>query len=238
MLEANSLVESDSLDTIGEEVEIRQRLSLYQVFLRLYEQNRGLLDEILNLENSGNRSPSGVMIPYIQGMVVGDQIHLVTNLTSGQTRAFSQHQHIWTIGRDSRKVALSIPDRRLSRCHAAIRYTKGQFQLIDLGSSNGSYVNGELIRHSIVLKDGDKIRLGSITFSFFIGHGVETLASVSDELLEQMDGMAVPTNFALPHRTYSSTGHVCNLKDSRSANGSVLEDTMQFLKSVEVQSSN
>jgi hypothetical protein len=130
MLDKNSLVESDSLDTVGEEVQIRQRLSLYQVFLKLYEQNRGLLNEILNLENSGNPSLSSVTIPYIQGLVMGDKVHIVTNLINGQTRAFAQQQNIWTIGRDSRKVALSLPDRRLSRFHAAIRYVDGQFQLM------------------------------------------------------------------------------------------------------------
>ncbi|MFQ3616524.1 MAG: FHA domain-containing protein [Cyanobacteriota bacterium] len=179
---------ADSLETSSNpsDYALQQRLGLYRVFLKLYEHNRELLDEILNLENSGSKSLAGVAFPFVQGLVLGDRVHLVTNLLKGATQSLSQPQNIWTIGRDSRRVVLPIQDKRLSRCHAAIVYDEGGFRLVDLNSSNGSYLNGEMIRHSVRLKDGDRIRLGSLTFSFFICNTAQVLPPVSEELLSQV----------------------------------------------------
>ncbi|GAB4462006.1 MAG: hypothetical protein OHK0037_12170 [Elainellaceae cyanobacterium] len=187
MINLNTLAAfpNDSMET-SSDFALQQRLGLYRVFLKLYEHNRELLDEILNLENSGCKSLAGAALPYVQGIVLGDRIHLATNLLKGTTQSLSQPQNIWTIGRDSRRVVLPIPDKRLSRCHAAIVYDEGGFRLVDLNSSNGSYVNGEMIRHSIRLKDGDRIRLGSLTFSFFICNTAQVLPPVSEELLSQV----------------------------------------------------
>jgi pSer/pThr/pTyr-binding forkhead associated (FHA) protein len=148
---------------------LQDRLGLYQIFLRLYENHRGLLDEILGLESSGTRSFGRITTPYIQGMVIGDQISIVTNLLHGRTQATTQPQNTWLIGRDSCQVSIALPDRRLSRCHASVQYVEEQgFYLTDLGSSNGSLVNGELIQGATLLKDGDRIRLGSLIFTFFL----------------------------------------------------------------------
>lgn len=187
MINLNTLAAfpADSLETSSDHA-LQQRLGLYRVFLKLYEHNRELLDEILNLENSGSKSLAGVALPYVQGLVLGDRVHLVTNLLKGATQSLSQPQNIWTIGRDSRRVVLPIQDKRLSRCHAAIVYDEGGFRLVDLNSSNGSYLNGEMIRHSVRLKDGDRIRLGSVTFSFFICNTAQVLPPVSEELLSQV----------------------------------------------------
>ncbi|MBW4513592.1 MAG: FHA domain-containing protein [Timaviella obliquedivisa GSE-PSE-MK23-08B] len=102
-------------------------------------------------------------------MVIGDQISIVTNLLHGRTQATTQPQNTWLIGRDSCQVSIALPDRRLSRCHASVQYVEEQgFYLTDLGSSNGSLVNGELIQGATLLKDGDRIRLGSLIFTFFL----------------------------------------------------------------------
>jgi pSer/pThr/pTyr-binding forkhead associated (FHA) protein len=174
MLSADDLISyaSASTNTYANE-ELQQRLSLYQVFLKLYEHNRGLLDEILHLENSGSKSLAGVTLPYLQGIIGNQRVYLITNLLGGKTQAIAQPQQAWTIGRDHRKVNIAIQDSRLSRCHASIQYTAGGFCLTDLESSNGSFVNGEQVWRSAVLKDGDRIRLGSLSFVFFICHPAE-----------------------------------------------------------------
>ncbi|HEY9648328.1 MAG TPA: FHA domain-containing protein [Chroococcidiopsis sp.] len=196
MVDANFLAQysDEALNTLRDS-ELSQRLGLYQVFVKLYEQNHGLLDEILNLENTGNKSLSMVKTPFIQGMVLGEYTYLVTNVIGGHTQALMQPQGVWTIGRDSKQVVLAIHDRRLSRRHAAIRYANGQFQLSDLGSSNGTYVNGELVRHPVTLKDGDRIRFGSLTFAFSICQHIRVLDPVPAELLTErtwMDGPGQP----------------------------------------------
>lgn len=166
---------------------LQQRLGLYQVFLKLYDHRRELLDEILGLENSGSRALASVTLPYVQGVALAHQAHLVTNLLQGKTQALIQPQRTWIIGRDPRRVVIPIQDKRLSRFHAAIRYVENRgFYLVDLGSSNGSFVNGELVRQSSVLKDGDRIRLGSLSFIFFLCESAQVTESLSAETLAEL----------------------------------------------------
>lgn len=146
-------------------MELEQRLGLYRVFLKLYEHHRHLLDEILKLERTGNQT-SGLTTRCITGMVQGQRVYLITNLVDGKTRTLLQPQQIWTIGRD-RQLAIPISDRRLSRQHAAIQYVHSEgFYLIDLESTNGSFVNGEPVYGRSLLRDGALVRLGSFAFSF------------------------------------------------------------------------
>ncbi len=56
-----------------------------------------------------------------------------------------------------------IPDERLSREHARIDFRDGKFVLSDLGSRNGTAVNGSLLSTSQPLNNGDTIELGSNT---------------------------------------------------------------------------
>ncbi|MEV4539184.1 FHA domain-containing protein [Asanoa sp. NPDC049518] len=60
---------------------------------------------------------------------------------------------------------LSVPtDRRLSRLHAVFeRYAAG-WSVRDLGSRNGTFVNGQRVWHERVLTDGDEIRAGASRF--------------------------------------------------------------------------
>lgn len=168
--------------------ELQQRLKLYQVFLKLYQHHRGLLDEILNLENSSSKSLSSVTLPYIQGVTLGQETYLVTNLLHGKTQAVLQPQQTWMIGREPRRAAIAIQDTRLSRCHAALRYVEPQgFYLIDLNSRNGSYVNGELVRQSRLLQDGDRVRLGSVTFVFFRCQSLQHVQSLPTEMQNSLE---------------------------------------------------
>ena len=69
------------------------------------------------------------------------------------------------IGRSDRADIRFIDDG-ISREHVAILKSAGQFVIEDLGSTNGTYCNGERIqRHA--LAEGDKILLGSATILKF-----------------------------------------------------------------------
>lgn len=174
------------------EKELERRLGLYQVFLKLYEHHSSLLDEILKLENLYQPSLTGVKPLYIQGVVDTSVVYVVTNLCES-TQSLRQPQQIWTIGRD-RGCGIQIADRYLSRHHAAIQYVEQQgFYLIDFNSTNGSYVNGELVYQPVLLKDGDRISLGNMTFYFFINHSHRVLPTVAVELLMQLVPLQQPT---------------------------------------------
>ncbi len=169
--------------------ELERRLSLFQIFLKLYEQHSSLLDEILQLENRDQTSFIGVKRSYIQGVVDNSTVYVITNLCNNQTQTLQQPQQIWTIGRDDSN-GIYIADKYLSDRHAAIQYIEAQgFYLIDFKSTNGSFINGEPVYQPTKLNDGDRIRLGMITFDFFVNHNCRTLPTVAIELLMQL----VPT---------------------------------------------
>ncbi len=68
--------------------------------------------------------------------------------------------------------AIPIPDPKVSRNHAEfIPEHDGQFSIIDVGSSNGTLVNGILLPPSQprLLSGGDEIRIGQNTFRYFAG---------------------------------------------------------------------
>ena len=56
-----------------------------------------------------------------------------------------------------------VDDEGVSRRHARVSITPGQqVILVDLGSTNGSFVNGHRVQEQ-VLRDGDKVQIGSTT---------------------------------------------------------------------------
>lgn len=161
--------------------DLDQRLGLYRVFLKLYEHHRELLNEILDLETVDTRSKAKSVWQYVQGVVQGGQAYLITNLIQDKTQLLMHPQKIWVIGRD-RKAGILIPDQRLSRRHAIIRHVQEGFYLTDLNSTNGTYVNGKPISRPTRLKDGDRVRLGSLSFVFFLCNGVRMLDAASPDI--------------------------------------------------------
>ena len=167
------------------ESELERRLSLYQVFIKLYEQHTSLLDEILQLENIQPSFP-GVKSGYIQAVIDSSTVYVTTNLCEGKTQSLQQPQRIWTIGRDCTS-GIYVASLHVSRRHAAIQYIEEQgFYLIDFNSTNGTFLNGEPVYQPRKLEDGDRIRLGSLSFSFFISSSSRFLPTVAVELLLQL----------------------------------------------------
>ena len=79
-----------------------------------------------------------------------------------------------TIGR-ARSSDVFLPDQWLSRHHAAIEQRLGSYYLLDLGSKNGTLLNGERVSGDRRLRDGDVITLGEHLLAF----------SLEDELEER-----------------------------------------------------
>jgi uncharacterized protein YkwD len=59
-----------------------------------------------------------------------------------------------------------LGETTVSRRHATITRKPGRFELADLGSTNGTFVNGGRVRKPIGLKRGDEIKFGSARFAF------------------------------------------------------------------------
>ncbi len=65
----------------------------------------------------------------------------------------------FVIGRDE-DCDLVLDDGKVSRHHAAIRVLDGEGELRDLGSANGTFVDGERIDRPVMLRGGEQVRVG------------------------------------------------------------------------------
>ena len=63
------------------------------------------------------------------------------------------------IGRDSSN-SVAINDAEISRKHSRLSFQGGKYVLEDLGSTNGTFVNGQRLAGPVVLKPGDVVSLG------------------------------------------------------------------------------
>jgi pSer/pThr/pTyr-binding forkhead associated (FHA) protein len=68
-----------------------------------------------------------------------------------------------TIGR-SGECDLSLQDTYLSSRHARVANDDGDLSIEDLGSTNGTYVNQELVRGRVHLERGDVVQVGGVLF--------------------------------------------------------------------------
>lgn len=66
-----------------------------------------------------------------------------------------------TIGREA-TATLQIEDKALSRAHARLARSSGGYTIQDLGSTNGTYVNGQSVNGVYTLLNGDVISLGDV----------------------------------------------------------------------------
>jgi predicted component of type VI protein secretion system len=59
-----------------------------------------------------------------------------------------------------------VQDDSVSRTHAVITYENNKFFLLDLGSTNGTLINGSPVRGREYMNDQDIIRVGQVQFRF------------------------------------------------------------------------
>lgn len=85
------------------------------------------------------------------------QITLRSGPNPGAVFALEGEQ--FSIGRDSTNE-ITINDAEVSRRHARLTFQGGKFVIEDLGSTNGTYVNGQRLTGQRVLKSGEVIALG------------------------------------------------------------------------------
>lgn len=69
------------------------------------------------------------------------------------------------LGRSSKECDICIMDKTVSRVHARINYENGSWQIYDLNSTSGTFVDETKIKHA-QLRDGSVIRVGSSTYTF------------------------------------------------------------------------
>jgi len=93
--------------------------------------------------------------------------YLVMHSEAGSRQLPLAGSSCWTIGR-SEDNNVVIPDRWISRNHALLQCMEnGEFFLIDLGSRNGSFVNGRRVSVPLTLRNGDRLTFGQTEIDFF-----------------------------------------------------------------------
>jgi pSer/pThr/pTyr-binding forkhead associated (FHA) protein len=87
-------------------------------------------------------------------------------LPEGPESSLELPEDITSVGRVPENV-LQIEDDSVSSSHAQIFFKDGKFHVLDLGSTNGTFLNGEKI-HESPLNSGDEVRFGSVATLFSI----------------------------------------------------------------------
>lgn len=77
----------------------------------------------------------------------------------GQPRAFEGRAPV-SVGRSS-EADLMLRDPEVSRLHARFESRNGVVYVDDLGSSNGTFLNGRRVTESIEVREGDRVDAGT-----------------------------------------------------------------------------
>ncbi len=80
-------------------------------------------------------------------------------------RQFTLQQVDCFIGRDP-AAPVCLPSRSVSRRHAQVICQQGRYLIEDLGSVNGTFMNGEKLRERRSLRDGDELGIGEFVLAF------------------------------------------------------------------------
>jgi pSer/pThr/pTyr-binding forkhead associated (FHA) protein len=96
-------------------------------------------------------------------------LHPRLEISAGPNRgkAFALKKPLVILGRVSDVADIVVPDHAASRHHAAIGYREQKFTLYDLGSTNGTFVDGNKVA-SVELKHGSELRIGDSVFTFWL----------------------------------------------------------------------
>lgn len=101
-------------------------------------------------------------------------------MRSGPTpgAAFALEGDQMTIGRDSTNE-ITINDAEISRRHARLTFQGGKYVLEDLGSTNGTFVNGQRLAGPRVLKAGEVVSFGEQIVLVFEASTFDPAATVA-----------------------------------------------------------
>lgn len=109
------------------------------------------------------------------------------------------------IGRDAVN-AVAINDAEVSRKHARLTFQGGKYVLEDLGSTNGTFVNGQRLTSATVLKAGDVVSLGEQIVLMYEGLSSDAGATMIGRKAARPAPAPAPAPVPAPQYAASSPG--------------------------------
>ena len=119
--------------------------------------------------NELDAPPSGgseSTVSGVEGLPVGSALLVVKRGPNAGSR-FLLDQASTSAGRHP-DSDIFLDDVTVSRRHAEFRLESGEFQVVDVGSLNGTYVNREPV-DSATLTNGDEVQIGKFRLVFLTG---------------------------------------------------------------------
>ena len=126
------------------------------------DEGYGFLGQVMvDLETDSSLKPGQCLVG---GEIVADPGGRVGTLVTPEGRRIPVADQPVVIGRLS-SCDIALGDPQVSRRHAEVRRDAEGFCVFDLGSTNGTAVNGTPVKERR-LSDGDELRIGSATIRF------------------------------------------------------------------------
>ena len=104
------------------------------------------------VEGGGRGASTDAVLVVLRGggLEAGDRLDLFGGLSIGR----------------SPEADVRIEDRFASQIHARVFSKRGNYRLEDLGSTNGTFLNGEQVNGEVELHDLDQVKIGDTEFRF------------------------------------------------------------------------
>jgi len=122
--------------------------------------------DFLNEMDSSSSQTAEAPVSGVEGLPAGSALLVVKRGPNAGSR-FLLDQPTTSAGRHP-DSDIFLDDVTVSRRHAEFRQDDDEFQVVDVGSLNGTYVNREPV-DSAVLANGDEVQIGKFRLVFLTG---------------------------------------------------------------------
>ena len=139
------------------------------------------------LSDTGRNKTVVTVVSRISDRPVSKEACLVVIYGTDLGKKYNLDRPTMVVGRSS-KADIQIDQEAVSRNHCKLLNTGKSLMLRDLGSTNGTYVNDELV-DEYVLRDGDFIKIGRCIFKFLSGNNIENAYHEEIYRLTTVDGL-------------------------------------------------
>lgn len=141
-------------------------------------------------------------------------VNLILQKKNGAHKTFHLTSGVTVIGR-RQECDLCIPLMVISRRHCELNCDQNLLKIRDLGSRNGTYINGKRIEEETTISPGDEISVGPLSFIAQIEGKPEDLAA-SDSGILQPPGYLTSANSA--EQFYKQAGEFIENPDQMDLN--------------------